>query len=91
MLIIAQTLKALDFLLKKSVLATVVFYTQKKTQGRGSIHRFNKSFPLKPSLGLNSSNFMQCEIQTQIDELLSLLGNFKRQPGSICIIRQCFN
>ena len=29
-LIIAQTLKALDFLLKKSVLTTVVFYTQKR-------------------------------------------------------------
>ena len=41
-LIIAQTLKALDFLLKKSVLTTVVFYTHKKTQeGRvfiGSMH-----------------------------------------------------
>ena len=31
-LIIAQTLKTLDFLLKKSVLTTVVFYTHKKTQ-----------------------------------------------------------
>ena len=45
-MIIAQTLKALDFLLKKSVLTTVVFYTRKKT----SIHRIDELFPLKPSL-----------------------------------------
>ena len=31
-LTIALTLKALDFLLKKSVLTTDIFYTQKKTQ-----------------------------------------------------------
>ena len=46
----AQTLMALDFLLKKSVLTTVVFYTQKKDSGGGSIHRIDESFPMKPSL-----------------------------------------
>ena len=45
-MIIAQTLKALDFLLKKSALTTVVFYTRKKT----SIRRIDELFPLKPSL-----------------------------------------
>ena len=47
---IAQSLKALDFLLKKSVLTTVVFFTKKKDSGGASIHRIDKSFPLKPSL-----------------------------------------
>ena len=41
-LIIAQTLKALDFLIKKSVLTTVVFYTHKKTlEGRAFIGSTN--------------------------------------------------
>ena len=47
---IAQTLKALDFLLKKFVLTTVVFlHTQKDSEG-ASIHRIDELFPLKPSL-----------------------------------------
>ena len=37
------------FLLKKSVLTTVVFYT-KKDSGGTSIHRINALFPLTPSL-----------------------------------------
>jgi len=39
---------ALDFLLNKSVLTTVVFYTQRKT------HRIDESFPMKPSLEISS-------------------------------------
>ena len=35
---IVQTLKALDFLLKKSVLTTVVFYTHKKKRLRRGEH-----------------------------------------------------
>ena len=41
-LIITQTLKALDFLLKKSVLTTVIFYTDRKTrEGRALIGSTN--------------------------------------------------
>ena len=48
---IVQTLKALDFLLKKSVLTTVIFYThKKKDSGGASIHRIDESFPLEPTL-----------------------------------------
>ena len=48
-LTIAQTLKAIDFLLKESVLITFIIYT-KKDSGVASIHRIDKLFPLKASL-----------------------------------------
>ena len=45
MSMIAQTLKALDFLLKKFVLTTVVFYTLKKTQEGGAFIGLTNCFP----------------------------------------------
>ena len=42
-LIISWTLKALDFLLKKSVLTTIVFYTKKDPRGRAFIGLTNLS------------------------------------------------
>ena len=52
-MIIAQTLKALDFLLKKSVLTTVIFIYTQKDWGGASIHGIDKSFPQKPSVVSN--------------------------------------
>ena len=44
-MIIAQTLKALDLLLKQSLFGFVVFYPR-----GASIHEIKELFPLKPSL-----------------------------------------
>ena len=47
---VAQTLKTLDFFTKEICPYYCCFLHTKKDSGGASIHRINKSFPLKPSL-----------------------------------------
>ena len=56
-------------MLNLTFFATPSFFSHKnKDSGGWSIYRRKELFPLNCILGLNSSDFMQCEIQTQIDE-----------------------
>ena len=46
-----SNIKALDFLLKKSVLTYYCYFLHtKKDSGGASIHRIDESFPMKPTL-----------------------------------------
>ena len=60
-------MKALDLLLKKSVLTTVVFAHQKRG---ASIHRIDKSFPLKPYVDKED-----LKISTDVDQAIVIQNN----------------